>query len=371
MRTLAAVSLFVVSCLFSWAEEAPANNREDALRILDEWTSLRWGDDNMAWVVHYPDELVDPWIAAEAERRRLRPDQAEAYRKAFTDELRIGAATAVMLSVQAFGPEPIKLAPVSENVVLIDAAGNRIKPMVFEKALDNPLMGLVQGFIYFPKQSDKNFRIAVKGLKGEGETLFAFNAPEAGGFITTTAAAKPPETTASQGKEVIVRIPSTKPEKPPETPKEPEPEFSLVEAEVFQPTHPADAPPGIGGALGDAGEEAFTLPPVQEPQYPTSPTVKLAPKQVLDIYLRAWIAGDTDRMYELLSGESQGKISKELFDREVLTGGFRAALKSGYKVTWSGESAKVTVARKILLVRTLESKQINFVLEDGTYRVSW
>lgn len=366
MRTLTAISLLAVSCLFLWAGEALADNREDALRILDEWTSLRWGDDNMAWVVHYPEELVDPWIAAEAERRRLRPDQAEAYRKAFTDELRIGDATAIMLSIQAFGPEPIKLAPIAENVALVDAAGNRIKPMVFEKALDNPLMGLVQGFIYFPKQSGKNFRIAIKGLKADGETLFAFNAQEPGGYITTTAAPKPEAT--PQGKEVIVRIPTTKPEKPPEKPKEPEPEFSLAEAELFQPTHPADAPLG----LGEGGEEeVFSLPPVQEPQAPISPAVKLAPKQVLDIYLRAWVAGDSDRMYSLLSTESQGKISKELFDREVLTGGFRSALKSGYKVTWSGETAKVTVARKILLVRTLESKQINFVLEDGTYRVSW
>ena len=368
MRTLAAVSLLVVSCLFLWVGEALADNREDALRILDDWTSLRWGDDNMAWVVHYPEELVTPWIAAEAERRRLRPDQAEAYRKAFTDELRIGDATAIMLSIQAFGPEPIKLAPIAENVALVDATGNRIKPMVFEKALEGPLMGLVQGFIYFPKQNDKNFRIAVKGLKVEGETLFAFDVPETGGYISTTAAAKSPEAATPQGKEVIVRIPSTKPEKPPETPKEPEPEFSLAEAEVFQPTHPADAQLGLGD---EVGEEAFSLPPVQEPQYPTSPTVKLAPKQVLDIYLRAWIAGDTDRMYSLLSTESQDRISKDLFDREVLTGGFRAALKSGYKVTWSEESAKVTVARKILLVRTLESKQIKFVLEDGTYRVSW
>ena len=369
MRALAAISLLMISCFFMLAGLAWSDNREDALRILDEWTSLKWGDDNLAWVVHYPEELVDPWIAAEAERRRLRPEQADAYRKAFTDELRIGSATAVMLSVQAFGPEPIKLAPISENVVLVDSAGNRVKPMVYEKTLDTPLLGLVQGFIYFPRQENKNFSIAIKGLQTGRETQFAFDAPGTQGMIATTAGGRSTEASPSPGKEVIVRIPTTKPEaQKPETPKEPEPDFSLAEAEVFQPTHSSDP----AAPTEEIDEEAFIIPveaPVQ--QYPTSPAVSLAPKQVLDIYLRSWVAGDTDRMYSLLSSESQGKISKELFDREVLSGGFRAALKSGYKVTWSGDAAKVTVARKILLVRTLESKQINFVPEDGSYRVSW
>jgi hypothetical protein len=31
----------------------------------------------------------------------------------------------------------------------------------------------------------------------------------------------------------------------------------------------------------------------------------------------------------------------------------------------------VTVARKVLFVRTLETKQINFVMENGSARVSW
>jgi hypothetical protein len=89
------------------------------------------------------------------------------------------------------------------------------------------------------------------------------------------------------------------------------------------------------------------------------------------MYLRAWIDGDTDKMYSLLSTESQGRISKELFIKETTSGNFRSSLRSGYKVNWVGDAARVTVAKKVLFVRTLETKQINFVMENGSARVTW
>lgn len=347
-----------------------ANDRDKAFEILDDRTSFRWGDDNLAWVVHYPEELLDPWIKSETERRGLRPDQAEAYKKSFSDELRMGSATAVLLSVQAFGPDPIKLFPAADNIALVDSSGKRVKPMVFERVLDSPMTGLVQGFVYFPRQQDNEFTIAIKGLKEGSETFFTFDASERGHSIATTAESSGGKSGAAfREKEVIVKIPTVKkePEKK-EPPKEPEPDFSISEAEVFKPTAPPDPIP--------KEDDEFTLPPrVQEdpsPQ-PVQPVMPMyAPRQLLDIYMKAWINADIDMMYSLLTAESRGRISKELFESEVLAGGFRGALKSGYKVTWlENETAKITVARKILFVRTLDSKHIKFELDDGTYRVSW
>jgi hypothetical protein len=362
--------VFVFLCVcYSLRAAANASDRDKAFDILDAWTCVRWGEDNIAWVVHYPEELVDPWVRSEAEKQKMRPEQAEELRKSFSDELRMGSATAVLLSVYGYGASPINLSPAGKNIVLIDSSGKRASPIAFEKKLDNPISGLVQGFIFFPLQSDKNFRIVVQGLTPNRETNFAFSGTgqPVNAIATAPDNAEIPLPQRNAGeKEVVVKIP-TKPKPTAEKPKTPKPPEPIVEEEPISP---------------DTGEVfAPTQPVVPEPE-PTPPAVTeapkpqapiLAPKQVLDIFIKAWIGGDTDRMYSLLSAESQSGISKEKFAAETASGGFRNALRSGYKVTWTeeGDTAKVTAARKVLFVRTLESKQIKFVTEDGSARVSW
>lgn len=364
----------LLSCVMSLNMSALsyADDRDTALRILDDWTSIRWGVDNLAWVVHYPDDLVEPWIGYEAEKRRLSPAQIEEYRKSFTDELRIGAATAIMFSVQVLGPQPVDISPLAKNIALIDSSGNRVSPIVFDKRLDGPLSGLVQGFIFFPLQGDSNFKIAMNGLIPGSETQFTFRGADAAGAITTTQAQPAAGRTAPKEearREVVVRIPAKKPTPPkaPEPPKEEAPDFS-PEGEVFPPTAPPPDPLPEPGAVPPSPEEL----PVTDVEAPPDPVLPpLGERQLLPIYLRAWIDGDTDRMYSLLSTDSQRRISSELFAREVMYGGFRAALGSGYKVSWADGSARVTVAKKVLFFRTLETKQIDFVLENGSARVSW
>jgi hypothetical protein len=94
--------------------------------------------------------------------------------------------------------------------------------------------------------------------------------------------------------------------------------------------------------------------------------------QTLESYLKAWADGDADRMYSLLSSESQGRISRELFERDVLSDSFRRGLRGGYKINWEGDSAQVTVSRRFLFfMRALDTKRIKFVEESGSSRVSW
>jgi len=126
-----------------------AGDREQAFDILDAWTSVRWGEDNIAWVVYYPEELVDPWVRSEAEKRNMRPEQAEELRKSFSDELRIGSATAVLLSVHGYGASPINLSPASKNIVLIDSSGKRVSPIVYEKKTGQPNFGTCAGIYFF------------------------------------------------------------------------------------------------------------------------------------------------------------------------------------------------------------------------------
>lgn len=382
-KTVLFAVLFALPLASALPSSALASPEQDkALEILDSRTSSHWGEDNLVWVVHYPEGLVDPWVKTQAEKRKLNAEQTEQYRKTFMDELKVGSATAVLLSVHSYSGTPLKLAPIAKSVTLIDSSGRRIPPMVYEKKLDNPISGLAQGFVFFPLQKDDNFRIAVKGLVPDRETIFAFGGSP-GAVIATTPSgpgvtAKKPQSATGQQKDVIVKIPTTKPPASPSPPKSPtvspdvkreEPEFSL-EGETYQPTAPrkvspsASAPPVSSSPLGEG---------TPQPSQKAAPEpLKLAPREVLDVFLKAWIKGDSDRMYELLSVESQARISKDLFEKDVLAaGGFRQGLRDGYKITWEGNSAKVTVSQKMLLMRSLNSKRFDFVEENGTTRIAW
>jgi hypothetical protein len=348
-----------------------ADDRKDALALLDRWTSIRWGDDNLTWVVHYPDEFVDLWVRSEAEKARMTPRQEDDYRKSFTDELRTGAATTVLLSVHAFGQNPINLAPLAKNISLIDSSGKRSSPIAFEKKLDGPMGGLVQGLVFFPKQAKDDFAIAVNGLARDGETVFSFRKLTENSAIATKPQI-PVKTPQPPSKETVVKIPTKKPESPqppksptpPERVKSAEPETSAP-GEVFPPTKLPEPPKIIPPEIPAPGEEPSA--PSAEPKAP-SQTEK---SRALEAYLRAWIDGDASRMYSMLSAESKARISKELFEREVLSDGFRRGLRAGYKIDWSGDSAKVVVSRRLLFMKTLDSKLINFVAEDGSARVEW
>jgi hypothetical protein len=363
--------LLVAARLIALGSASFAADRDDAFDILDSWTCIRWGEDNIAWVVHYPEELVEPWVRSEAERQNMRSEQAEELRRSFSDELRMGSATAILLSVYGYGAAQTNLAPLANNVALIDSSGRRIAPIVFEKKLDSPISGLTQGLVFFPLQSDKNFRISVKGLVPDRETHFIFPgaAAQSGGIETASAAPASARERQIPDEEVVVKIPTRKnaPVKPskPQKPRTESPELPEFEtdAEVFAPSEPEALP------------EPEPEPPEVVSPDPEKPievtTAPQTPKGTLDDYLKAWAAGDTDTMYSLLSSESKGRISKELFAREVMSGGFRNALRSGYKVNWAGNSAKVTVAKKVLFVRTLETRQVDFVAENDAWRVAW
>lgn len=373
------LTLFFAYCLLSYPFAAFASpDQEKVLEILDRWTSFRWGDNNLTWVIHYPDEVVEPLVREEGKRQKMTTEQLERYRKTFKEDLKIDVATPIMVSVHAFGKTPLRLNPVAQSIVLIDSTGKRVFPFVFEKKLDAPLNGLVQGLVFFPKQKDNHFHIAIKSLRNDKETVFSFDeisSVQSGeintrnnDLITTQKPTSPP----TKEKEVIVKIP-TRPQKNLEEPKKPdddkkEAEFD-IDAEVFEPTTPP-SPLQSEDIVQNTGsaDYASDRPPIASP----TSQPKLGARQVLDIYLKAWLDGDSDRMYALLSKESQEKISQELFRREVLSGGFRQALKGGYKVTWSNKyTAKITVAKKVLFMRTMDSKNIIFVEEDGSARVSW
>lgn len=369
---------------------AAADERRQALDILDRRTSVRWGDDNVAWVVCYPDDFAELWIKSEARKMKMKPEQEAEYRKTLTGELRTGAATTVMLSVHAFAQNPVSIAPAGKNISLISSSGKRLAPIAFEKKLDGPISGLTQGFIYFPKQNDDNFSIAVKGLVSDGETIFRFSGGNQGPSPIITAPAPPQskqaKTNNSPPKEVVVKIPAVDKPEPPKAPQKPaadkpEGDEKKPDGETFEPfagqPASADALPRSAEASPPASNDTAANPEPADEGDEWKPDA--VTKRALDSFLNAWIARDAGRMYSMLTEDSKSRLSKTLFEKNVLSDGFGKALKSGYKVTWrapdadnAAGTARVTASEKrMLFMRALSTKNINLVREDGSVRVSW
>ena len=93
--------------LFSAAPAAGSDAIGEATAILERWTSFHWGRDCLVWIVHYPEELVDPWVESEAARGGMSDGEREEYRKAFVSELRIADTEPFLVTVYAFGPRPL------------------------------------------------------------------------------------------------------------------------------------------------------------------------------------------------------------------------------------------------------------------------
>lgn len=213
--------------------------QEKVSAILDQWTVLRWGQDSVVWIVHYPEELVDPYVRLETLRMNLTAEQSAAYRQAFRDELRMGKAKAFMFSVHVFGDKPVSMGPLSQTLLLTESSGTSYRPLSYEKKLDAPVGRFVQGFVFFKPFKDRNFKISIKNLIPGRESIFIFNAsydmmPKT--IATQQSSQNPPKTTNKSTQllrkkprveikepEVLIKIPiNTKPIAPnkPAVPKE-------------------------------------------------------------------------------------------------------------------------------------------------------
>ena len=175
---------------------------DQTIRLLERWTSAHWGQDCFVWVVHYPEELARPWAESEAVRAGMSEAEQERFRENFVSELKLDTSETFLVSVYSFGARPVNLYPVRDNVSLLAATGERIKPVKYDAALDNPSAGVVQGLVFFPKQGSKDYVIGLRGM-GRTERIFSFSPPE------TPAPAEP-----GKPEVVVVNVPKRQPSKP-------------------------------------------------------------------------------------------------------------------------------------------------------------
>lgn len=361
---------FTAGIFFTQSNAAELTAHDQTIRILERWTSAHWGQDCFVWVVHYPEELADPWTESEALRAGMTDAEKKRFHDNFVSELNLNTSETFLVSVYSFGPRPVNLNPVRDNVSLLSSTGERIKPTRYDSALDNPSAGVIQGLVFFPKQSNKDYVIGLKGM-GRTERIFSF---------------APPETPPAQPKPdvVVVNVPRRQPRKP-------------VPVPVDRPTPPTPPPPpaipprpikpifseesrdmaefvrSVRGGNTSQDRTPAVTPPTPRRQSNTDNAYS-SRETVLRRFLNLWANGSYSEMYDMLSDGSKRVISRENFAREAAKASdIRAGIKGGdYRIDWVGdERAKVITVRKTLVFRSVSSRSIGVTREGSSWRVVW
>ncbi|MDR1049242.1 MAG: hypothetical protein LBL51_05755, partial [Synergistaceae bacterium] len=297
--------------------------------------------------------------------------------------------------VYAFGPRPLSFAPVSEKVALVTARGERVKPVRYDRTLDQPINRIAQGLIFFPKQRDRNFALSVQGMGIRDERIFSFQAPPSEEARAGTeevvvvelppapkspAENKKPENPPARRQPIKIENPQAALPVPPVPPVSPAPETAPAEPEESMADFVAAMRSGTR-----SGQSERTGEP-KEPEQAGDPGSGEDPKQAdsqadayvsrektVRTFLDQWASGGQAAMYDMLSASSRKLFSRETFESELRKASdFRSALRDGYTLEWLGaERVKVVAVRRILLIRTLAARTLGVVREESAWKIVW
>ena len=344
---------------------------DKTISILERWTSSHWGQDCFVWIVHYPDELAAPWAEAEALRSGMSEAEQERFRRDFETELKLKDSETFLLSVYSFGARPVSLYPVRDNVALLSSTGERIKPTKYDSALDNPSSGVVQGLVFFPKQSKKDYAISLKGM-GRSERIFSFSPPEIPELPDDVVVVNVPK--RQPKKPVPVPVKKTKPQPvpppPPVIPPRPiKPIFQEESSDM------AEFVNSVKGRGNERVRELATNTAETKPKPLNNLENAYSSREsVLRRFLNFWADGSYGEMYDMLSEGSRKLISRENFAKQAAkSSDIRAGVKSGdYRIDWIGEErAKVITTQKTLVFRSVATRTIGVTREGSSWRIVW
>ncbi len=376
------VAIFTAGIFFSFfyspAFAASSQASNETVRILERWTAAHWGQDCFVWIVHYPEELTDAWVAAEAERSGMSDSARERFRENFISELKLEEAETFLVSVYSFGMRPVDISPVDENVTLITASGERITPIKYDSALDYPAGGVVQGLVFFPKQNNKDYAIALKGMSAN-ERIFSFAPAEI---------PAPVKKTEKENKKdvVVVNLPKRQPKKktepeiitPPPAPAIPPRPIKPLFAEDNNSTSMEDFVNSVKNNNAVSKDENSTVTPKSSSAKNSRPVnidnSYSSRETVLRKFLSLWIDLNSVEMYEMLSESSKKNISRENFAKAISKASdFRANLKKGnFRIDWLGEErAQVIVTQRALFIKSLITKTLGVTREGSAWKIVW
>ena len=354
------ISGIIFVFVFFFATLAWASPMEDVVTTLENWTSFHWGKDCFIWIVHYSDEIIDPWVDAEAMRAGFNEIQKDAYSKSFISELRLDEAEPFLVSVYAFGPSPLELRPFGDNISLLNSDGDKLKPLSYERVFDNPISGMVQGLVFFKKQSNKNFSLSLRGTGVFDERIFSFENQDRSidrNIDRNTVYENPPIVASNQRQEDLIVI-DMPPVRPPvrEEINKPEVIPVVIEENIRVEDSPASIDDEIDKLINRDTDNLYT-----------------SKEKTLQNFINSWIANDIPAMYGMLSVESRKMYSSESFAREIRKAAdFRRGLLNGYKIDWIGEErARITTTKRLLVMRTLINRTLGVIRIGKEWLIVW
>lgn len=388
---------------------------ESVESILGGRTALHWGKDYLAWVVHYPDSMVDPWVQSKTNGNG---DPTGKIARDLRKSLRMENSTPVLLSVHCFAGRPVNLKPLPDRLYIRKANGEKVRPHTYDGVFDSPLNGLVQGFVYFPKV-DGPFRVELDA--GTGAAL-VFEFPEdrenrirkeaAQKTRVETGADTPKTSNSSSAQEpdslqkaqaewkkeserLNRRIKELSAERdhlkseldsaiaamagernikvdlsprplaaPPNIHPQPLPQVADAAPVVDIPaeTSAAQRDPLPEPLIQTVGSVSITGLPAENSDGPKTSARGLPRDAVGQAFLDAWKGGDMEAMYDLMSPElreslTDGDSLKDFFKRKVLPDRMPKDAKTVVK--GDGAELKIEFATKVLVMRTLRSVKLH------------
>lgn len=162
-----------------------------------------------------------------------------------------------------------------------------------------------------------------------------------------------------------------KPHKPYKEPKD-----STAKESPVKPERPTAQDGGVtANPSRDVKDSASpgVLPPAP-PEAPKQPDLRddrrAREEETLKSFLEAWRGGDLDRAYEMLSSRTRSRGREQVIS-SMSSHPFRWALRDGYKVSMSGDSARVSATQRFLMVKMIKTETFRVVEEGGRFKVDW
>jgi len=386
---IALISIFFCLCRLiagsAWAEDIAI----DLVENLQGNTAFCWGTDCLVWLVHYTEDIVDPWVSIEAKRQGFGEQDKEEYRRAFVKDLRLDESEPFLLTIYNFGIKPLSLNPLSKHLFL-KKGGERLSLLAYDSSFDEPIYGILQGLIYFPKINVEEFTVLLSGLEPR-EMLFPFGAKilqaeadiqkhtrsEESGYGGENAKEEP------KFEKIKIELPATRVAEKDndkkagmEEKKVPDKITSSEKKDASGESDTIVVPRIVPGPdpllVTQESQETATDVLLKNMLKDIEKETSMTKEEVIRLFVESWIAGDTDTMYKLLSTESQNAFSFEDFKKAAMESNIRWAFSDGYELTWINDNrVKISGIQKMLLLKVERSKILGVVEERRRWRIVW
>lgn len=359
--------LLLAAPLPSWGEVTTVE------KVLDGRTAFRWGRDFLVWAVHYPDDVVDPWVRANTGGAG---DPTGKMAEEFRTSLKMDESTPVLLSFHSYTERALELKPLSERFFIRTSDGEKLSPTSYDSLFDSPVTGLVQGLVFFPKV-DGPFELVLIPDRGK-ELTFEFPDDHDNRLkkeITREAEKRAQTAELIQAQEAELKAKDSGREELEEMQQEWKKEknelLKQIEALSSQKTLMRQRLDEALARLAKPTQPLFadnqpqqTLPEVKKP-VKEEPQQSVVPgfsrNQIVELFTTAWKRGDLEEMLSFLSPAFREEINgrddlKALLKTKALPPKLPVDAKLEDK--GEGEEAKVIFAQKLLVVRTLRSAKL-------------